>query len=201
MVGASGFEPPTCWSRTRKRNAILFARLALSCVERAHLGQYSAANGVKSDSSTGPIAPSTQLIGGYSKENLQLGRGSSTRRANHLQDLNQGDLDAVHVAAIHAHLFVSYVSAAGKHPVASPQLNLRDRALPIIISERAAGRARKNDRISLLLESPDAIEQSDSFRTADAMLRDHLRPVRKQVERDPTERIEGRDLPTKSSGQ
>src|SRR5260370_42598726 len=40
VVGASGFEPPTSWSRTRSRNTILLARLALFCVEQAGVGPY-----------------------------------------------------------------------------------------------------------------------------------------------------------------
>jgi hypothetical protein len=50
MVGAKGFEPSTSWSRTSNRNTISLARLALFCVEHAHLGQYLAANGLESDS-------------------------------------------------------------------------------------------------------------------------------------------------------
>ena len=51
MVGANGFEPSISWSRTRCRNTILLARMALFCVEHARLGPYSSATGLKSDSS------------------------------------------------------------------------------------------------------------------------------------------------------
>ena len=37
--------------RTKTRNTILLARLALFCVEHARLGRYSAANGIRSDPS------------------------------------------------------------------------------------------------------------------------------------------------------
>jgi hypothetical protein len=50
VVGASGFEPPTSWSRTRSRNTISLARLVLFCVEHADFRWYSAANGLRSDS-------------------------------------------------------------------------------------------------------------------------------------------------------
>jgi hypothetical protein len=50
MVGANGFEPSTSWSRISSRNTILLARLALFCVKHPHMGRYSAAIGLKSDS-------------------------------------------------------------------------------------------------------------------------------------------------------
>jgi hypothetical protein len=50
MVGAKGFEPSTSWSRISSRNTILLARLALFCVEHADMDPYSAAIGLKSDS-------------------------------------------------------------------------------------------------------------------------------------------------------
>src|SRR5215472_4552855 len=50
VVGASGFEPPTSWSRTRSRNTILLARLVLFCVTHGGFGWYSAPNGLTSDS-------------------------------------------------------------------------------------------------------------------------------------------------------
>ncbi len=53
MVGANGFEPSTSWSRTSSRNTILLARLALFCVKHTDIGQYSAAIGLKSDSTIG----------------------------------------------------------------------------------------------------------------------------------------------------
>jgi len=53
VVGASGFEPPTSWSRTRSRNTILLARLVLFCVTHGGFGWYSAPNGLTSDSTRG----------------------------------------------------------------------------------------------------------------------------------------------------
>src|SRR5437660_8437291 len=50
VVGANGFEPSTSWSRISSRNTILLARLALFCVEHADKARYSAAIGLKSDS-------------------------------------------------------------------------------------------------------------------------------------------------------
>jgi hypothetical protein len=50
MVGANGFEPSTSWSRISTRNTILLARLALFCVKHADMDPYSAAIGLKSDS-------------------------------------------------------------------------------------------------------------------------------------------------------
>src|SRR6266436_1110194 len=60
LVGANGFEPSTSWSRISSRNTILLARLALFCVEHADMGRYSAAIGLKSDSTI--YRPYTNLV-------------------------------------------------------------------------------------------------------------------------------------------
>ena len=55
MVGAKGFEPSTSWSRSRSRNSILLACLALFCVEHADFGPNSAPNGLNPDSFFDPL--------------------------------------------------------------------------------------------------------------------------------------------------
>src|SRR5436309_15518029 len=51
LVGERGFEPPTPWSRNGNRNTILLIRLAWFCVLYHGFARFSAAIGLKLDSS------------------------------------------------------------------------------------------------------------------------------------------------------
>ena len=53
MVGESGFEPPSPWSRTRNRCTNLLSRLGLFCVLYHPFPRYQEANGPKLDPSLG----------------------------------------------------------------------------------------------------------------------------------------------------